>query len=89
MEVKGKIRSDQGSCVFSKLKDTGTDARVAVTMGYGFDYGVGKCSVTLSLTCAQKVDIVEEATYAAMMKANELALEGMNIVEKELRGNDD
>ncbi len=86
MEANGKTRNDTGTCVFEKIKNAGTDARVSVNMGYGFDYGVGKCSVTVSLVCAQTVSAVEDATYAAMMKANELAIEGMDIIDKHLRG---
>lgn len=60
------------------------EARLAATIGYGLDFGKGKCSVTVSLSCDQTEDMIDLAADMALHKADELADRGMQIVMERL-----
>jgi hypothetical protein len=84
IEVMGSEKEDGGFLLTDLYKHDGS-ASVAATMGYGFAYGKGKCSVTVSLKCDQSAEVIDRAASLAMYKADELAQEGMQIAERYLR----
>jgi hypothetical protein len=74
--------SDGGPLVgdpFKALMANGSDASVGVNMGYGFDFGKGKCAVTVTLKCAQDQKTIDWAGDLALRTANNLAKEGMSM----------
>lgn len=76
--------TDHGIVDFPGLKRGDGAARIAVNIGYGFDYGKGKCSVTVSIACDQTEEMIDMAGDLAMHKADQLADEGMKIVDARL-----
>jgi hypothetical protein len=75
-------KSDHGIVDFPGLRRNPSlpEARVAGQIGYGLDFGKGKCSVTVSLACDQTEDMIDLAGDMALHKADELADVGMRIV---------
>jgi hypothetical protein len=89
METENGTRSDSGPLDdFTKLCRKNSDASVSATMGYALAYGAGKCSVTVTTKCAQDEKTIEKATRLAMVKADQLAREGMSIVMAYLESNE-
>lgn len=79
----GSEKEDSGVITPELYKEDGA-ANVAVTMGYGFAFGKGKCSVTISLKCDQDEKTINHAAYLATCRADELAREGMEIAKEYL-----
>jgi hypothetical protein len=86
IETQVGQRTDNGTVDFPGLRrDLALpEARVAVNIGYGFDFGKGKCSVTISLACDQTEEVIDMAADMAMNKADQLADEGMKLVDARL-----
>jgi len=77
-------KTDHGMLDFPGLKTGDGAARVGVNIGYGFDFGKGKCSVTVTVACDQTEDMIDLAGDMAMRKADQLADEGMKLVDARL-----
>jgi hypothetical protein len=87
IETTGGVPStDHGPVDFPTLRRDRAlpEARVAVSIGYGLDFGKGKCSVTVSLACDQTEEMIDMAADMAMHKADQLADEGMKVVDERL-----
>lgn len=85
METPTNHKTDGGPLdEFAALCLENSDAAVSVTMGYAFAFGAGKCSVTVTLKCAQNEATIDRATRLATAKADELAQEGMIVVSAQL-----
>lgn len=82
----GEVKTDNGTVDFPGLRRNMQlpEARLAATIGYGLDFGKGKCSVTVSLSCDQTEDMIDLAADMALHKADELADRGMQIVMERL-----
>lgn len=88
MTAGNKEKSDGGPLdEFRGLCRGKADASVSVTMGYGLSYGAGKCSVTVTVKCEQNEKEIDNATRMATNKANQLALEGMEVVSACIEAN--
>lgn len=84
IETPNGTTSTHGLVDFPGLMSKDGSARIAVTIGYGFDFGKGKCSVTVSVACDQTEDMMDLAADMAMHKADQLADIGMNLVNARL-----
>jgi len=73
-----------GAMSLPELNKKDGNARVGVTMGFAFEYGAGKCTATVSLQCDQDEDVLDQAADIAMLKAEEIALSGMQRVQNVL-----
>lgn len=81
MTAGDKEKSDGGPLDdFASLCRGKADASVSVTMGYALSYGTGKCSVTVTTKCEQNEKEIDKAVRMSTNKANQLALEGMEVV---------
>ena len=76
--------SDRGTLDFPSLLAQGADAHVGVTIGFSTDYGKAKCTVSITVTCAQNLDEIERAADMCMTEAERLANEGMSRIVKEI-----
>ena len=81
VEVGNEEQSDCGTLDFPDLCAGDDNAHVAANIGYALNFSRGKSSVTVSLRCDQKSDVIDRAGDMALSKADELAVEGLRMAQ--------
>lgn len=80
-EHNGEVRSEffQGPDPAGLVTKNGP-ASIEVAAGHATNYGQTKCTVSVRLNCDQRADKFEQAFRVAFEAANNMAIEGMNMM---------
>lgn len=86
--MKNKKQADAGELngdEFTKLLSTAPGPKAKVSYGYseGLEFGSYKVSVTISLECDQREDVLNKAGELAYKKARELVDDGWSLLQRE------